>query len=61
MEEGYVSDSMLTESKSETWTEGKTSKSIWACLEKGDKRSFEVVIYRCTNCGYLESYATAQK
>ncbi len=61
MEEGYVSDSMLTESKPETWTEGKTSKSVWACLTKSDKRSFEVIIYRCINCGYLESYATAEK
>lgn len=61
MEEGYVSDSMVTESKPETWTEGKAPNSVWACFKKGDKRSFEVSIYRCINCGYLESYATAEK
>ncbi|MCY7345774.1 MAG: hypothetical protein LH614_06075 [Pyrinomonadaceae bacterium] len=61
LEEGYVTDSTLTQSKSETWIEGKTSKSIWACLDTSDKRSFEVVVYRCTNCGYLESYATVEK
>ena len=61
MEEGYVSDSAVTESQGETWNEGKTPKSVWACLTANDKRSFEVVIYRCTSCGYLESYATVEK
>ena len=40
LEEGYVLDSTLTQSKSETWVEGKTSKSIWACLNTSDKMRF---------------------
>lgn len=61
MEEGYVLDSIATHSNPEIWTEGKKPQSVWAKLIKGDKRSFEVVTYRCVSCGYLESYATAEK
>lgn len=61
MEAGYISDSQITESKAETWKAGKTSKSVWACLTESDKKAFEVSIYRCTNCGYLESYAVTEK
>ena len=61
MEEGYVLDSVATQTKSETWTKGNPPKSVWACLTEGDKKSFEVIIYRCTNCGYLESYAATEK
>ena len=61
MEEGYVLDSIASHSNPETWMEGKKPKSIWAKLVNSDKRAYEVVSYRCTNCGYLESYATAEK
>ncbi len=34
---------------------------VWAVLTESDKRSFEVEVYRCAGCGYLESYATFGK
>ena len=62
MEEGYVLDSIATQTKPETWVEGEKPKSVWEALtNNGDKRSFEVKVYRCKSCGYLESYASTEK
>ncbi len=62
MEEGYVLDSIATQTKSETWIEGEKPKSVWEAITGDtDKRSFEVEVFRCKGCGYLESFAKTEK
>ena len=57
MEEGFTVDmgdySMPTVG---AWHPGKPQKTWWGLnVTKADKR--EIVTWRCTSCGYLESYA----
>ena len=62
LEQGYVLDSIATQSKPETWIEGEKPVSVWESLLKdSDKRRFEVEVHRCQGCGYLESYAKTGK
>ena len=61
-EQGYVLDSIATQSKPETWIEGEKPISVWeSLLNEGDKRRFEVEVHRCKGCGYLESFAKTEK
>ncbi len=40
------------------WVEGEPEYSWWTDAAKtGDRNKFPVRTFRCTNCGYLESYA----
>ena len=57
MEEGFCVDmgdySMPTVA---AWYPGQPQKTWWGLkVKKADKR--EIVAWRCTSCGYLESYA----
>ncbi len=59
MQQGYILDSMYgnvitTTSK---WSRGKPKKILSFALPSSDKKSMEIVTYRCPECGYLESYA----
>jgi len=40
-----------------TWTAGKPEKSFWRGLKVDDSQSVPLLTFRCTGCGYLESYA----
>ncbi len=59
MEEGFVAD--FTHGREQltttTWIEGSAEPSIWKGLKTRGRSSFPVETYRCTSCGYLESYA----
>ncbi len=58
MEEGFIpdrGDSNVLQTSS--WYRGLPQKSFWTGL-KNDGIKFQVQSYRCTGCGYLESYAT---
>ncbi|HAB18326.1 MAG TPA: hypothetical protein PLX89_05895 [Verrucomicrobiota bacterium] len=39
------------------WIAGPPEKSVWMGLKLADRPRFSVVTFRCTSCGYLESYA----
>jgi hypothetical protein len=56
MERGFVVDHDKFPTMSE-WTEGEApvQYSIWSGAIKGVTR--QVTTYRCTECGFLESYA----
>jgi uncharacterized Fe-S cluster-containing MiaB family protein len=41
----------------EEWLEGAPEKSFWLGLKTKGRDRFPVATYRCTRCGYLESYA----
>ena len=41
-----------------SWLAGEPEKRWWLGLKMKDKHRFRINAYRCTKCGYLESYAT---
>lgn len=41
----------------EEWLEGEAEKSFWSGLKTKGKERMPVRTYRCSKCGYLESYA----
>lgn len=39
------------------WVEGIPQKSFWTGIATSKRLMLPVTTYRCTGCGYLESYA----
>jgi hypothetical protein len=61
MEEGFLFDrSHDSFGQPEFWVEGAPQKSFWWGTRFRDKGHYEIRSYRCTRCGYLESYATEE-
>jgi predicted nucleic-acid-binding Zn-ribbon protein len=42
-----------------TWVEGTPERSIWTGIKLKGRERIPVTTFRCTSCGYLESYATS--
>jgi len=57
MEDGFVADRIDSGQVQQKWVEGQPQQSFWTGLKISDKRRFKVVSYRCTQCGFIESYA----
>ena len=57
MEEGFVQDQDYGSSHASKWVEGAPEKSFWTGTKTAGKKQVQVATYRCTGCGYLESYA----
>ena len=57
MEPGYLLDETYGRVRPSQWIEGAPEFSIWTGLKLRGKRKIEVATYRCSRCGYLESYA----
>ena len=56
MEEGLILDEGYTGRVVTKWVEGIAQMGFFGLKLKG-KRQFAITTYRCTACGYLESYA----
>lgn len=59
MQEGFVLDNTHGGNTVSSWVEGQPQRSFWFGVKLDDKKPLEVTTYRCTGCGYLESYAKA--
>lgn len=58
MESGFVIDKKIgQESAAPEWAEGVPERSFWTGLKLAGRERHAVVTYRCSACGYLESYA----
>ncbi len=58
MESGYIVDVGYGSTNVPKWVAGEPSRSFWASgLKLRGKEQLEVTTYRCSRCGYLESYA----
>ena len=58
MESGFVIDKVGNASaRAPEWAEGMPERSLWTGLNVDDRERHTVVTYRCSACGYLESYA----
>src|SRR4051812_40224900 len=59
MEEGFVRDMAHGAQLPSEWVAGAPQWSMWFGLRTSGKERHRVETYRCTRCGYLESYAAA--
>ena len=57
MEEGFIKDQSYGAVYPTHWVEGEPEKSFWETTKTRGKKQVQVATYRCTSCGYLESYA----
>ncbi len=57
MSPGFVVDQGYGSAHVSTWQEGEPKKSFWLGLKQSKEDQKEVTTFRCSRCGYLESYA----
>ena len=57
MEEGYIVDYTYSGRGVSTWIEGAPERSRWTGLRIAKRRVLTTESWRCTACGFLETYA----
>jgi hypothetical protein len=57
MSQGFVLDSTYGARLVDQWFEGAPRKSFWYGTKLPDGKSIPIGTFRCTSCGFLESYA----
>jgi hypothetical protein len=58
MEQGFMVDRGHHSSANiQSWHAGEPQKSFWLGLRTNRDAQIEIQTYRCSRCGYLESYA----
>jgi len=62
MEPGFIVDKGVPGGSvsAPEWAEGAPEPSIWTGLKMRGHERHGVTTFRCTGCGYLESYAVAE-
>jgi hypothetical protein len=58
MDDGFTLDHTHGEHKQAAWVEGPPQRSFWTGVKAPRAMQHPITTYRCTKCGYLESYAT---
>lgn len=61
MEEGFLLEKWDTLLSSQSWIAGVPEKSFWSGISLKNKRIYDVKTFRCTACGFLDSYALNDK
>jgi ribosomal protein S27AE len=57
MEQGFVLDNTYAARVVSQWVAGAPLKSFWLGTKLPDEKLVPIGTYRCSSCGYLESYA----
>ena len=57
LEEGFIRDAVPYGSVPSAWYRGPLERSRWMGVKTAGKVHYQVRTYRCTQCGFLESYA----
>jgi len=57
MERGFIVDDSHASQLVSRWAAGEPKKSMWTGLKVEKKDVLPVATFRCSKCGYLESYA----
>ncbi len=60
MEEGFVLDYTQVGPRRTEWVAGTPKRSVWGGMSLKNTRRYTVESFRCTQCGFLTSYATAR-
>ena len=55
---GFVPDFTLGQINVSTWVEGPPEKSFWVGTKIPQEKCITIGTFRCSSCGYLESYAS---
>lgn len=57
LEEGFIKDNTITGAYGPIeWIEGAPEASLWSGVKTTGKKRYNVITYRCTECGRLEFY-----
>lgn len=59
LKEGFVLDHADKSRAQASWVEGTPERSFWTGLKLGGRTRLPIKTYRCSRCGFLESYAVA--
>jgi predicted nucleic-acid-binding Zn-ribbon protein len=57
LELGFILDATHGGGTVARWIAGAPEKSFWTGIKLGGQTQHDIQSFRCTNCGYLESYA----
>ncbi|MEQ1632513.1 MAG: PF20097 family protein [Planctomycetota bacterium] len=57
MDSGFILDVTDSATHQAQWAEGEAKKSFWFGVRVPRDERHLVTTYRCSKCGYLESYA----
>lgn len=57
MTEGFIVDQGYGRRFVSQWVEGVPATGFWMGVKLSTQRRIDTQTYRCTSCGYLESYA----
>jgi hypothetical protein len=58
MERGFIPDEFRDRNEVTVWVRGTPERSpTTSAIELAGRQMWQVATYRCSNCGYLESYA----
>ena len=62
MEPGFVVDrGHHSAPDTQSWVEGQPERTFWRGLKTAGREKHPVRTFRCERCGYLESYAVAER
>ena len=56
MEKGFVQEVTHGAIVPPEWIEGNIERSFWTAVNTKGRARHKVITYRCTACGFLESY-----
>jgi hypothetical protein len=57
LEEGFIKDHGYGVVHTSEWVEGAPERSFWTGTKTSGRKKVQIQTFRCTACGYLESYA----
>jgi len=57
MEQGFVMDNTYGARVVSHWAAGPPQKSFWAGTKLPEEKLIPIGTFRCSSCGYLESFA----
>lgn len=61
MDRGFVVDvGDYSVAETQKWVDGEPKRTFWAGVTLKNRRVIAVSTFRCSQCGYLESYATGE-
>ncbi|HKD82337.1 MAG TPA: hypothetical protein VKH81_21790 [Candidatus Angelobacter sp.] len=60
MESGFLLDRTQAQLYPAIWTDGLLKRNWFGGFNESDNSLYRVESWRCTDCGYLESYAMTQ-
>ncbi len=58
--QGPMQEGFIFSFRPSRWIAGSPEPSLWTVIKISGKEQHPIQSYRCTSCGYLESYATGE-